>query len=83
MDVARYRPSNAPLPHAKGLHRHNYTDLPLLDIVFDVFRNPRELEESEYGFCSGAQIRITDMLIGKDVREPERSRPDGVTAPAG
>lgn len=77
------RPESHHIHHAKGVHRHNYADLPLLDIVFGTFRNPRELKESECGFYNGASSRITEMLIGKDVSEPKQSRPDGVTAPAG
>jgi sterol desaturase/sphingolipid hydroxylase (fatty acid hydroxylase superfamily) len=52
--------------HERGVHRYNYADLPLWDIVFGTFRNPARWE-AETGFYAGASARLGEMLIGRDV----------------
>ncbi len=72
------RPESHNVHHARGIHRYNYADLPLLDIVFGTFRNPRQLAEQPVGFYKGASARIVDMLLGRDVATPpveEQRRP--------
>lgn len=64
------RPESHGVHHACGVHRYNYSDLPLWDMVFGTFRNPREFE-SECGFYVGASSRITDMLLARDVSVPD------------
>lgn len=61
------RPESHNIHHARGVHRHNYSDLPLWDMLFGTFRNPREIENVECGFYKGASSRIPEMLIGKNV----------------
>ncbi|HTF21779.1 MAG TPA: sterol desaturase family protein [Chryseolinea sp.] len=63
------RPESHTLHHAQGIHRYNYSDLPLFDIIFGTFRNPREFEH-ETGFYNGASGRIVEMLKGQDVASP-------------
>lgn len=65
------RPESHTLHHAKGIHRYNYSDLPLFDILFGTFRNPRDFEHTT-GFYQGASTRVVDMLLARDVTEPER-----------
>ena len=70
------RPESHGIHHGRGIHRYNYSDLPLWDIVFGTFRNPREWK-GETGFYNGASARLGDMLTGRDVSEPpaqERKR---------
>ena len=55
--------------HAQGIHRYNYSDLPLFDILFGTFRNPETFEHPT-GFYNGASSRIGDMLLGRDVSVP-------------
>ena len=62
------RPESHSLHHQKGVHRFNYSDLPLFDILFGTFKNPDEFA-SETGFYLGASARVGDMWIGKDVSE--------------
>jgi sterol desaturase/sphingolipid hydroxylase (fatty acid hydroxylase superfamily) len=64
------RPESHNIHHARGVHRHNYSDLPVWDMLFGTFRNPREIENVECGFYKGASSRIPEMLIGKDVSSP-------------
>ena len=63
------RPESHGVHHARGVHRYNYSDLPLWDIVFGTFRNPREFE-SECGFWVGASSQLGPMLIARDVSSP-------------
>ncbi len=67
------RPESHSLHHAKGIHAFNYSDLPLFDIVFGTFRNPKEFAE-ETGFYTGASSRVGEMLLFKDIgHEPNEN----------
>lgn len=70
------RPESHTIHHGRGLHRYNYADLPVFDIVFGTFRNPRGYE-METGFYDGASRKVGDMLLFKDVAEAPRGRRDG------
>lgn len=67
------RPESHGVHHTRGVHRHNYADLPILDIVFGTFENPSTWD-GEIGFYDGASARVLDMLRGRDVSTP--STPD-------
>jgi len=60
------RPESHSIHHGKGIHKSNYGDLPIWDIVFGTFYNPKEYE-NETGFYNGASSRIKDMLLLRDV----------------
>lgn len=60
------RPEMHGLHHGRGLHRYNYSDLPVIDMLFGTYRNPRQWN-GECGFYKGASTRIGDMLVGSDV----------------
>jgi sterol desaturase/sphingolipid hydroxylase (fatty acid hydroxylase superfamily) len=63
------RPESHVVHHARGVHRWNYSDLPLWDMVFGTFRNPAVVD-SEVGFWTGASAKIPSMLVGLDVTQP-------------
>lgn len=67
------RPESHNIHHAKGIHRYNYSDLPLFDIIFGTFRNPKTYE-NETGFYNGASERIIDMLLFRDVTKPKKEK---------
>ena len=67
------RPESHTIHHGKGLHRYNYSDLPIFDILFGTFRNPRGYEV-ETGFYDGASSRILEMLAFRDVSEPSEDQ---------
>ena len=48
------------------MHAYNYSDLPLFDILFGTFRNPRDFA-AEQGFWQGASSRVPQMLVFRDV----------------
>jgi sterol desaturase/sphingolipid hydroxylase (fatty acid hydroxylase superfamily) len=64
------RPESHGVHHERGVHAWNYSDLPLWDIAFGTFRNPARWE-GELGFYDGASRRIGDMLLARDVSEPD------------
>ena len=63
------RPESHSVHHERGVHRYNYSDLPLWDIVFGTFRNPAAFAEKA-GFYDGASTRVVDMLLARDVSTP-------------
>ncbi len=64
------RPESHGIHHERGVHRSNYADLPLFDMIFGTFDNPRTWA-AEAGFYNGASRRIGAMLLARDVtREP-------------
>jgi len=67
------RPESHNIHHAQSIHRYNYADLPLVDMLFGTFRNPRELKSTACGYYHGASSRIPEMLIGRDVTTPPQS----------
>ncbi len=71
------RPESHCIHHLRGFHRRNYSDLPLWDILFGTFANPRT-QPTPCGFGPEAECRIADMLVGTIVPEdaaPSRHQP--------
>ena len=65
------RPESHTIHHAKGIHAYNYSDLPIFDIIFGTFKNPKNYE-NETGFYIGASRRVLDMLLFRNVDQPVR-----------
>jgi sterol desaturase/sphingolipid hydroxylase (fatty acid hydroxylase superfamily) len=62
------RPESHSRHHGRGVHRDNYSDLPLFDLIFGTFNNPAEHQEN--GFFQGASSKVTDMLLWRDLNAP-------------
>ncbi|REL26808.1 sterol desaturase family protein [Thalassotalea euphylliae] len=60
------RPESHSVHHRRGVHAYNYSDLPIIDIIFGTFNNPRNFIE-EVGFYKGASKRVGDMLMFRDI----------------
>ena len=60
------RPESHSVHHGRGVHHFNYSDLPLFDILFGTFRNPKEFV-SESGFYEGASAKLPQMLAFRDI----------------
>lgn len=60
------RPESHSVHHARGIHHYNYSDLPLFDILFGTFRNPKDFV-SESGFYDGASAKVPQILVFKDI----------------
>ncbi|MGE0869052.1 MAG: sterol desaturase family protein [Kofleriaceae bacterium] len=67
------RPEAHAIHHERGLHSYNYANLPLWDIVFGTFRNPRDWQ-GVAGFYPGSSRPTLRMLIGRDVSNDQPSR---------
>jgi sterol desaturase/sphingolipid hydroxylase (fatty acid hydroxylase superfamily) len=61
------RPEMHRLHHAEGVHRYNYSDLPLWDLLFGTFRNPA-VQDAPTGFGGEREQRLGAMLLGVDVQ---------------
>ncbi len=66
------RPESHTIHHAKGIHAYNYSDLPIFDIIFGTFKNPKNYEH-ETGFYDGASKRVMEMLLFKKVDQPKNN----------
>lgn len=65
------RPESHSVHHEREVHRYNYADLPLIDMLFGTFYNPRNFSHA-VGFWDGASRRMLDMLLFRDVSRPGR-----------
>jgi sterol desaturase/sphingolipid hydroxylase (fatty acid hydroxylase superfamily) len=64
------RPESHSVHHGRGIHHYNYSDLPLFDIVFGTFRNPKEFVTVS-GFYDGASAKVPQILVFKDIAGAE------------
>jgi sterol desaturase/sphingolipid hydroxylase (fatty acid hydroxylase superfamily) len=60
------RPESHCVHHQLGLHGRNYGDLPLWDMLFGTFHNPRDWNGS-CGFGEERERRVADLLLGREV----------------
>jgi sterol desaturase/sphingolipid hydroxylase (fatty acid hydroxylase superfamily) len=60
------RPESHSVHHGRGIHHYNYSDLPLFDLLFGTFRNPKEFV-TESGFYDGASAMVPQILVFKDI----------------
>lgn len=65
------RPEQHGIHHQRGVHGFNYANLPLWDLLFGTFRNPRSWN-GVAGFYSGASRKTAAMLVGRDISRSER-----------
>ena len=67
------RPESHCVHHQEGVHSYNFADLPLWDMLFGTFRNPRQWQ-ARCGFGPEREHRLFDMLAGVDVNRPGPAR---------
>ena len=60
------RPESHAAHHERGVHGRNYSDLPLWDMLFGTFHNPKEFT-GEVGFYDGASEKLGPMLVGRQI----------------
>jgi len=75
------RPESHSVHHERGVHKYNYCDVPLIDMLFGTFRNPKEIVP-EAGFYQGASLEIPKMIAGFDVSS-SYAGPSPVPSPTG
>lgn len=62
------RPESHCVHHRADWHRNNFADLPLWDMLFGTFQNPRE-HEFVCGFAPVHEQKLDAMLRGRDLHE--------------
>jgi sterol desaturase/sphingolipid hydroxylase (fatty acid hydroxylase superfamily) len=67
------RPESHCVHHEEGVHSYNYADLPLWDMLFGTFRNPRRWE-ARCGLGDANEHRLVEMLCGVDVSKTQREK---------
>ncbi|CAN0130223.1 unnamed protein product [Chrysoparadoxa australica] len=60
------RPEQHAIHHSRGVHKYNYSDFPVWDMLFGSFKNPVDYQ-GKIGFYDGGSSRIKDMLLFRDV----------------
>ena len=60
------RPESHSIHHERGIHGFNYGDIPLFDMIFGTFRNPREWN-GEAGFYDGSSAETAKLLAFRKV----------------
>jgi sterol desaturase/sphingolipid hydroxylase (fatty acid hydroxylase superfamily) len=65
------RPESHSVHHQRDSHRNNYCELPVIDMLFGTFVNPKTFVE-QYGFYDGASARVIDMHLCRDVSRPKQ-----------
>jgi sterol desaturase/sphingolipid hydroxylase (fatty acid hydroxylase superfamily) len=68
------RPEMHSWHHARGRHRDNYSELPVIDLLFGTFRNPPDFAP-QTGFYDGASARVLDMVLFRDVSTARNASP--------
>lgn len=72
LGVLVQRPESHSVHHERGVHRFNYSDRPIFDILFGTFRNPKLFARTQ-GFYDGASSRVLDMMAFQDVNKPAQA----------
>ena len=67
------RPEMHRIHHERGKHRSNFADLPVWDMLFGTYVNPRE-SDVVCGFAPPREERLADMLVGRNVNGPIRGQ---------
>ncbi|MGK0184744.1 MAG: sterol desaturase/sphingolipid hydroxylase (fatty acid hydroxylase superfamily) [Verrucomicrobiales bacterium] len=65
------RPESHRVHHKRDYHTNNYSDLPVWDMMFGTFENPK-VRPDACGFSASQEDRIEDMLTFRDAIESER-----------
>jgi sterol desaturase/sphingolipid hydroxylase (fatty acid hydroxylase superfamily) len=58
------RPESHSAHHERGVHARNYGDIPIYDMIFGTFYNPKNFT-GQVGFFDGGSRQVGPMLIGQ------------------
>ena len=64
------RPEMHKIHHKEGVHYNNFSDLPLWDILFGTYENPKEEQNDAYGFSKNREAMFINILNFKNVNNP-------------
>ena len=60
------RPESHSVHHETGIHAYNYSDLPIFDIMFGTFKNPKHFSK-DIGLYKGSSTKVKELLLCKDI----------------
>ncbi|CAA6810365.1 MAG: Desaturase [uncultured Campylobacterales bacterium] len=69
------RPEMHRIHHKRGFHYNNFSDLPLWDMLFGTFDNPKIDSKHPCGFNTKSESNLFKMLIFKNVNKPYKKKP--------
>ena len=61
------RPEMHHIHHQRGLHYYNFSDLPIWDMLFGTYKNPRVID-NQTGFPDNNELKIKSLLSGKKLK---------------
>ena len=64
------RPESHSVHHEKSVHAYNYSDLPIFDILFGTFKNPKEFSK-EIGLFEGSSCKVKELLLCRDIYQQQ------------
>lgn len=64
------RPEMHKIHHKEGIHYNNFSDLPLWDMLFGTYENPREEQDISCGFSGSREKEFIKILRFKNVNNP-------------
>jgi sterol desaturase/sphingolipid hydroxylase (fatty acid hydroxylase superfamily) len=68
------RPESHCIHHQENVHAYNYCELPLVDMIFGTFQNPKTFD-GRCGFGGMRETRLLDLLRGRDVNAADAEDP--------
>lgn len=68
------RPEMHKIHHKEGVHYNNFSDLPLWDILFGTYENPRQIDEDACGFSDAKEKEFLKILRFKNVNKAYKKR---------
>jgi len=67
------RPEMHRIHHERGKHYDNFSDIPLWDMLFGTFKNPKAMDEA-CGYHPERESKLVHMLLFKNVNNPYSSK---------
>jgi len=64
------RPEMHKIHHKEGVHYNNFSDLPLWDMLFGTYENPKVQKEDACGFSEAKETQFMNILACKNVNKP-------------
>jgi sterol desaturase/sphingolipid hydroxylase (fatty acid hydroxylase superfamily) len=68
------RPEMHRIHHKEGVHYNNFSDLPLWDMLFGTYENPKVDAKAPCGFAEDREEKFKRMLLFKNVNRPYRRK---------
>jgi len=68
------RPEMHKIHHKESVHYNNFSDLPIWDMLFGTYENPKEDIHTVCGFAEDKERKFTKILAFKNVNKPYRKK---------